>query len=340
MSNNQSRAFNLTLEILQGCKYQCVGCMVDKDFDPGPFNRDKNEILAFVDDMKAQGYRLREFTIGPVDVIASKAGVDILDHPLIRALAQRFDSVVLPLALLSGDGLDVLCEKVNTLMEGKTFTLATPFPLKSVNNPKHQDLIKQRVEYIIDHMPAVTFELLYLTVNMTGDSIEQFTPETNQAIHELDFNVRRLVEYVFPHVRKGFDDLINRQAFLRAFGAFCEVIQAAQDTEYNRYLIKPLADSLEVTYRSGQMYYTPTLIEKFPIFSRDFELAKPWSALGAEQFVEDQYVKELVDWSNTSLCGDCMHVDRCARGDVHAIMSHLQVNHCLVDMKNKWNVLV
>jgi len=314
--------------------------MVDKDFDPGPFNRDKKEILALVDDMKAQDYRLREFTIGPVDVIASKAGVDILDHPLIKALAKCFDSVVLPLALLSDNGLDVLCEKVNTLMKGKSFTLATPFPLKSIHNPKHQDLIRRRVQYIIEHLPDVKFELLYLTVNMTGESIEQFSVETNRVIHDLDFGVKRLVEYVFPHVRKGFTDLMNRSAFLRAFGAFCDVIHQAQDTEYNRYLIKPLADSLEATYRSGVMYYTPTLIEKFPIFSRDFELARPWSALGTEQFVEDQYVKELVEWSNTALCGDCMHVDRCARGDVHAIMSHLQVDHCLVDMKNKWGVLV
>lgn len=341
MSNMiQSRAFNLTLEILQGCKFQCVGCMVDKDFDPGPFNKDRRALLDMVDDMKASGYRLREFTIGPVDVIASKAGVEILDHPLIFQLAQRYDSMVLPLALLTDDGLEELCEKVNFLMKGKSFTIATPFPLKSTYNAKHQELINRRVQYVIDHLPDVKFELLYLTVNMTGDSIDQFSVETNQAIHELDFGVKRLVEYVFPHVRKGFDDLMNRSAFLRAFGHFCDVIHACKDTEFTRYLIKPLADSLEATYRSGKLYYTPTLIEKFPIFHHDFVVPKPWTNIAIEQFEEDQYMEQLVNNSNSQPCGDCMHLDRCARGDVQAIMAHLCSTDCLVDMKNRWDLPV
>ena len=335
-----NRAFNLTLEILQGCKYHCVGCMVDRDFDPGPFNKDRRDLLDLVDDMKQEGYRLREFTIGPVDVIASKASVGILEHALIQGLAERFDSVVLPLALLDDTGLDVLCEKINVLMKGKSFTLATPFPLKSINNPKHQDLIRQRVRYVIDHLPDVKFELLYLTVNMTGDSIENFSVETNQQIHELEFGVRRLVEYVFPHVRKGFDDLVNRQAFLNAFSRFCDVIQACKDTQYNRFLIKPKTDSLEATYRQGKLYYTPTLIEKFPIFAPDFELKKPWIGINLEQFEEEMYFEQLVQRSHSPECGKCLHLDRCARGDIHALMNHLKHDTCLVNMKNKWDVLV
>lgn len=334
-----NQAFNLTLEILQGCKYQCVGCMVDRDFDPGPFDNDRERLISLVDQMADEGYRLREFTVGPVDVIASKAGIEILDHPLVKDLAQRYESIVLPLALLSDDGLEELCAKVNVLMAGKSFTLATPFPLKSTYNQKHQDLVKRRVDFVISHLPDVKFELLYLTVNMTGDSVRDFTPQANQDLHELDFGVRRLVEYVFPHVRRGFDDLVNRQLFLNEFGRFCDVIQECRDTPYNRYLIKPITDSLELTYRQGELFYTPTLIEKFPIFDKQFVLDEPWSPLSIEEFYERQYINELVKWSSDDLCKSCPHLNRCSRGDVHAIMSHLSVGDCLVNMRNKWDVL-
>ncbi|MNI53226.1 hypothetical protein D3C73_1080490 [compost metagenome] len=153
------------------------------------------------------------------------------------------------------------------------------------------------------------------------------------------FGARRLVEYVFPHVRKGFEDLMNRQAFLRAFSQFCDVIQACKDTPYNRHLIKPRADSLEATYRQGKLYYTPTLIEKFPIFARDFELPKPWVSMNLEQFEEELYFDQLVRQSHSPECGGCLHLDRCARGDIHAVMHHLNHEQCLVSMKNKWDVL-
>lgn len=336
--NNQ--AFNLTLEIVQGCKFKCNGCMVDKGFDPGDFGADTEDMTSLVDAMATAGYRLRELTIGPVDITASSTGLTVLDNPLIIELSQRFDSMVLPLALLNDDHLEELTAKVNVLMAGKSITIATPFSLKSISNEKHHRMIKNRLAYVENRLPDVKLELLYLTVNMTSDTMDLFTIEANKAIHDIDFGVNRLIEYVFPHVRKGFDDLLNRSAFLRAFWNFCEVIQSTRGTKYNRYLIKPHSDSLELTYRSGHLYYTPTLIEKFPIFDQSFVLDRPWTVDTVEQFVEEGYIKELTERSGTALCGSCIHLNNCARGDIHAIMTHLGLDQCLVDMKDKWDVLV
>lgn len=328
------RGFNLTLEILQGCRYNCAGCLVDKEFSPGPFDVDGPGLLSLADEMEKHGYVLREFTVGPVDVIASRASIEILDQPLIKGLVERYQGMVLPLALIDDTGLKELCEKVNVLLKGKRIKIATPFPIKSVYNEKHISLLRSRVKFIIDHIPDVKFDLLYLTVNMTDDSSERIDVETDQDIHALDFGVRKLVEYVFPHARKGFDDLLNRQAFLRAFKSFCGVIKK----NGSRYLIKPLDDSLELSYRAGKLYYTPTLIEKFPIFTDEFVVPSPWTRESVEALEENLYVNELINRVDHPTCGDCSHLNRCARGDVHSIMSHLQYDECLVNMKNEWNV--
>lgn len=313
--------------------------MVDKGFDPGDFDVDTADLLDLADQMAASGYRLRELTLGPVDVTASSSGLSILDHPLIIGLSKRFDSLVLPLALLKEEGLAELADKVNVLMSGKSITIATPFPLKSVDNHKHHSLIKDRLTFLIERMPNVRFDLLYLTVNMVAGAADSFSVGVNKQIHDIDFGVKRLVEFVFPHARKGFDDLINRSSFLRSFWHFCEVIQSTKDTKYNRYLIKPATDSLEITYRAGNLYYTPTLIEKFPVFDKSFIIERPWSAEAIEQSVDDRYITELTERSATELCGSCLHLNDCAQGDVHAIMTHLGLDQCLVDMKGKWDVL-
>lgn len=329
-----NRGFNITLEILQGCKYSCAGCMVDKDFDPGPFDTDGPDLLALVDEMQAGGYELTEFTVGPVDVIASKVGVAILDHPLVRGLARRYQGMVMPLALLQETGLKELCGKLNDLLKGKHLKIATPFPVNSIHNTKHIDLIRDRVKFIIEHTPDVKFELLYLTVNMVDGAADHLDVQADREIHALDFGVRKLVEYVFPHARRGFGDILNRQAFLRAFGSFCETIRENR----SRYLIKPLNDSLEFTYRAGELYYTPTLIEKFPLFADRYVLSRPWSRQGAEGLEEGLYIQELTQRIEHPECGDCMHIDRCARGDIHLIMSHLRHEECLISMKNDWSM--
>lgn len=340
LQNEPSLAFNLTLEILQGCKYSCVGCMVDKDYEPLiPFDQDTDKILAMVDAMQAAGYRTREFTIGPTDVISSRSGNAIFDHPLIVGLAKRFDSVVIPLALLSPDGLDDMCSKVNKLMQGKSFTLATPFRLKSVHNVKHQALLRRFVEYIRGRLYDVNFELLYLTVNMIGEAMSDFDVEHNRLLHDLDFGVRKLVEFVFPHSRKGLDNLMTRSMFIHDFGKFCEVIKQCKNTDLNRHLIKPANDSFEVTYRDGKMYYTPTLIEKFHIFAPDFELPDPWTVAALEEFKMNLYLESLVDYAAKTPCQSCCHLNRCAQGDVHPIMRHIQHDECLVSMYNEWDAM-
>lgn len=330
----KSRGFNITLEILQGCKYNCAGCMVDKNFDPGPFDLDGPGLLSLVDEMSGAGYDLTEFTVGPVDIISSRVGLDILDHPLISSLVSRYNGMVLPLALLSDAGLPELCQKLNVVLAGKQIKVAVPFPISSIRNEKHIDIIRDRVRYIIDHMPKVKFELLYLTVNMVGDLVTMLNDELDKEIHLIDFGVRRLVEYVFPHSRKGFDDIINRQAFLRSFSSFSEMVKGNR----SRYLIKPLDDSLEVTYRAGKLYYTPTLIEKFPLFSNEYVISRPWELSGVEALEQDLYINELTHRVEHPVCGDCIHLDRCARGDIHLIMTHLNYNECLVNIKNDWTV--
>lgn len=332
-------AFNISLEILQGCGYSCVDCAIDKNatsdyVTPG----DDDRLIALAKGMKAEGYRLHELTIGPTDIISSQSGLGILDTPLVRGLAEHYSSLTVSLALLFDTGLVQLAQKIDELMPGKKFRLVVPTTLKNANNPKFLSLVKERIGILQDHLKYAQFKLVYLTINMVNASIEQFSFDSNQAVQDLELGVEKLVEYVFPHSRRGLDNLMVRQAFLRDFGTYTREMHTCNRSQYNRYLIPTLSDSVETTYHNGELYYTPVLMEKFPIFDPKFILPRPWMALEVMEYKSNLYYDSLMKYADHPACGDCCFLDNCARGDTQVLMDYLTHDECLLDMKNRWDL--
>lgn len=337
--NEKDQAFNLTLEILKGCGFSCQDCAIDKtltsDFiHPG----DDDRLLALVDAMRDRGFRLHEFTLGPTDIISSKTGMGILDRSLIKALAARYDSLTVSLALLFDTNLVPFAQKVDKLMAGKKFRLIVPATLKNIRNEKFTNMLRERIGIIRDNLHETEFKLLYLGINLTNATAEDFHLETNRLAHELDLGVPKLVEYNFPHSRLGLEEIMIRQKFLREFRLFTDGMKECNDTQYNRYLIPTVSDSLEFAYHKGELYYVPVLMEKFPMFIDPFKFPRPWDADELISFKEQMYYKHLEVYADHPDCGECCFFDNCARGDTQLIMDTLRLDTCLLDMKNRWDL--
>lgn len=336
--NPDDLAFNLTLEILKGCGYSCQDCAIDKSITSDFIgDGDEERLISLVDSMKEQGYRLHEFTLGPTDIISSKSGIDILDRPIIKQLAERYSSLTVALALLFDTDLVLFAQKVDALMAGKKFRLIVPTTLKNAGNVKYMEMIRQRIKVIKDNLHQTEFKLVYLTINMVNASAENFSLETNRVAQGVDLGVETLVEYVFPHSRSGFDNLVNRSKFLHDFRSYTDGMKECKDTTANRYLIPTISDSLEATYHKGELYYTPVLMEKFPLFHESFIIPRPWTSDTIIDRKADQYHDVLLNYSD-STCGDCCFFDHCARGDTQLIMNHIGLDECLLDMKNRWDL--
>lgn len=332
-------AFNVSLEILAGCGYSCQDCAIDKSAttDLVPVE-DEIELVELVEDFKARGYRLHELTIGPTDIISSSTGIAVLDSPVVRRLARHYDSLTVSLAMLFDRGLVELGQAVNGLMAGKKFRLIVPCTLKNAANTKFLELVKERIGIIKAQLTDVEFKLVYLSINVVNGSAREFSPETNRVAHDIDFGVPKLLEYVFPHGRKGFDNLLNVSEFRHDLDLYVKGMQGCVNTDMNRYMIPTDSDSLEVTYRNGELYYTPILMEKFPIFSEQFRYLRPWTAATVIENKIAQYHENLIAYSEHPECNDCCFLDNCARGDTHVIMDYLKIDKCPLDMKNRWDL--
>lgn len=332
-------AFNLTLEVLEGCGYSCQDCAIDKTgLTTITSVESESNLILLVDDFLARGFRLHELTIGPTDIISSSSGIATLETTLVKELAKRYDSLTVSLALLFDRGLVEFGKAVNRLMSGKRFRLIVPCTLKNAGNDKFLALVRERIDIIKTQLTDVEFKLVYLTINVVNDSATEFSLETNRIAHDIDFGVPKLIEYVFPHGRKGFDNLLNVSEFKKDLGLYVDGLHRCVDTDMFRYIIPTVSDSLEVTLRNDQLYYTPVLMEKLPFFVDTLRYSKPWSTEAIIGIKETQYYDNLIRYSNHSTCGDCCFIDNCARGDVHLIMNQLDLTECPIKMKNRWDL--
>lgn len=331
--------FNLTLEVLEGCGYHCGGCTVDKEHTPDLVTTDLTaRLLNLVDDLKDKEFRPFEFSMAPTDILSASNGLAVLDTPLIRGMAERFGSMVLTLALLREEGLRELAEKADELMAGKWIRLVVPITVKNSTNEKYIALLRERVLYFNSFLKKSTIRSVYLTVNMYRDNMELINPEYHKQVMNINLGVRTITDYTFTHSRKGFNNLLVLEEFKRDVFKFTQLI-ADNDSKFVGHLLPDPFDGIELCYRDNTLYHIPVIMEKFPIFDPFFEIPAPWNAEQVMEYKQNQYHENLAKFTDHPTCGDCCHVNLCTHGDLHSTMRHLKIDHCLLGIKNRHDLL-
>lgn len=198
-----SLTFNMTLDILEGCKYSCMDCSVDRDLVIRDIpDEDVEQLTQLAYDMRTTyGAEMFEFAVGPTDFITSRNGMEIFDHPLLQGLLPQFDSVAIALSMLSDNGLVDLGEVLSTHAVGKKIRVAIPMAIKNAYNQKFLSAIRRRIQLLGSKMTECEFYRVYSTVIMTGDSLQRLTPETIEYMSRLDLGVWQTPEWTFGHSR-------------------------------------------------------------------------------------------------------------------------------------------
>lgn len=331
---------NLTLEVLEGCGYNCRDCAVDKTSTLASMSEtDANELLVLVDDLKAAGFNMFEYTLAPTDLVSSDNGMAWLHHPLVEQFAERFGSMVVSLTLLNDTGLVALAERVNVLAKGKKFRVVLPASLKNLHNPKYVAVLRDRIAYLKSLLTETKFYRIYLAINMITESAELFDENSTKFVKGLNLGVDTGIDFNFAHSRQGLDNLLVYNAFLRDTRRYFEVLSSFTKPEEKVQVVPDPYDGIELLYRDGKLYYVPILVEKFPIFDETFVIPKPWTAEAVVAFKENLYYQNLTDYADHPTCGDCCFVDRCARGDTHTVMRHIKEDACILKVKNRHDLI-
>ena len=332
--------FNLTLEVLEGCGYNCRDCAVDKSTTLASMSEaDAQDLSILVDDMIAKGFNPFEYTIAPTDLVTSDNGMAWLEHPLVAEFSEKFGSMVVSLTLLNDYGLQALADKVNVLAKGKKFRLVLPASLKNLHNPKYVAVLRKQIAYLKSLLTETKFYRIYLAINMITESAELFNADTTKFVKGLNLGVDTGIDFNFAHSRQGLGNLVVYSAFINDTRHYFETLSKFTIPEEKVQVVPDPYDGLELLYRDGKLYYVPILVEKFPIFDDAFAIPKPWTADAVIAFKENLYFQNLNDYAGHPTCGDCCFVDRCARGDTHTVMRHIREDSCIIQVKNRHDLI-
>ncbi len=332
---------NVTLDILEGCKYSCVGCAVERDLVIREIpQEDVDGLLRLAREMKEDHHgTLFEFTVGPTDFITSNNGMEIFEHPLVKGYMEIFEAIVIPLSLLSPVGLVELAEKLNHYAAGKKLKVAVPISIKNSLKPKFVEMIRRHVGILKDNLVECEFYRVYSTVNLSGDEIDMVTEENLRHLALMDFGVEQTQELAFGHSRARFDDLVKQSVFLKEYRRYVEHMASIPHSPFYTEVIPNPVDSMEISYRNGKLYYVPVLREKFHWWDERLEIAHPWTAEKILETKASTVEANMDDKQVSDDCVGCCHYFACNVGDIKTIMRLLGENKCLPGVRNRVDLI-
>jgi len=338
-----SQTFNLGLEVLKGCGYSCSGCTVDKNFAEFDVPADDAKaLLGLLEDLKQNDWRMLELKIGPTDITSSDNGFAVLRHPVIKQIASYYKVLTLNAAMLHDRNLPELAALCDELMPGKYVNIGTPFTLKNVANEKFMGMMKERLAYFQSLLKKASFTRLYATVNIEEENLSQFNDESFSRLRNYDFGsgIDKVIEFPFVNARQGFDNILHAERFKRDIKQFSDFVKTKINTHEFVPLIPGTKEGYEYTYRTGKLYSTIVLVENLTLYKDKYELLKPWTGERLIDNREQAYINNLIKYSEHPECGDCCFLDNCARCDVQHLMEETGSATCLIEMKNRWDLMI
>lgn len=325
---------NLHFEVLNNCKYNCKDCSVNKtSFLHNHINDDSSDLIELVNDLENNKILRFEFAIGPTDIISSENGFSVLQNDTVKYIIRKYSSVAISSAMLTLDKTTELSEIINETMQDKALRLVIPISFNDIHKKKYMELLKNNVAEFKRKLKRIDLRSVYLTLNMNSKNIELINNENLAKCQSIIFDTTVAFEHVFPHCRTDLKELNNRSKFINDIKMYYKKHEQC-DAKYAKRVVPFINDNLEISYMSGNLYYTPMFIERFFIFDKEFIIPKPWTFKNIIEFKQDIYYKNLDKYADHPTCGNCCFLNNCSNGDQHTIMRYINYNQCLSSSKN------
>ena len=352
MRENIEKLIDFTLEVTNGCQYNCSGCSVDKEGNSWPSDSDFGRIEYLVDDLAKNDFKPMNLAIGPTDIMTSVNRDQILGSDMVKNLAKKFLKTSINCAFLDpfDENYISMGKKLNWLLEGGIVKFVIPFEAFHIDNKEYINRIRRRRDLVLSQMPNVKHHKTYLVINYETSSIydkENNTNITEDLILKVyeseligDFNT----DIVLPQTRANLREPEVSSAFLKATHKLKTTMAAARK-KYG-YTVE-IAETMthegkdwDIFYKAGKLYMTPFLLEGLACFDEKFEVTSDWTFDGLYSYYVDGLVSQI-DWAlNNEDCSSCQFVGMCAERGIHTLMQVVGTNKCISPAKNVENMVI
>lgn len=345
MFQNINKLIDFTLEVTNGCQFNCTGCNVDKEGNSWVSDEDFARIYSLVDDLRNNDFEPMNLAIGPTDIMTSINRDKVLSSPKIKTLASKFLKTTINCAFLDpfNENYKKLGEQLNWLLEGKIVKFVIPFEAYHIDNQQYIDRIRKRRDLVLANMPLVKHHKTYLIINYDSANIydkehrKNLTEELVLKVYESSNLKDFAADLVLPHTRADMRSPEHSKHFLDSV----EDIRKKMVSARKRYGIavdvaevkKSEGRDWDIFYKAGNLYMTPFLLEGLACFDDTYKIKNSWEFSGLHQHYIDRLLDQI-DWAtNNPECSSCQFMGDCAERGIHDLMQINSTHKCISPAK-------
>lgn len=346
MLQNINKLIDFTLEITNGCQFNCTGCNVDREGNSWPSDSDFDRIESLIDDLNLNDFPAMNLAIGPTDIMTSANRDAILSSDRIKNLCSKFVKTAINCAFLDpfDDNYIRLGKQLNWLLKDGIVKFVIPFEAYHIDNKHYIDRIRKRRDLVLKHMPDVKHTKTYLIINY--DTAFVYDKENNTNITEelvLKIYDSELVEdfevdLVLSQTRNNLRDESNANKFINAAKTLKRIKASAREKYGESINVAEMINSegkdWDIFYKAGKLYMTPFLLEGLASFDEVFEVKEDWTFEGLYKSHNNSLIKQL-NWASTAKeCHNCQFAGVCSERGILNLMSIVNTNDCISPAKD------
>lgn len=350
--DNIKKLIDFTLEVTNGCRYNCTGCSIDKEGNSWPSDIEFDRIFNLIDDLDKNEFRPMNLQIGPTDILTSVNKDLVLTSANIKTLATKFLKTAINCAFLDPftENYAKMGQQLNWLLHGGLVKFVVPFEAYHIDNKEYIDRIRKRIDLTLKHMPNVEHTKTYLLINYETSSIYDkentlnLTEELILKTYQSELLEGLTADIILPHTRTDLRQEKNSKEFYNAAMKLKHYITSAR----NKYgSAVDIADLLthegkdwDIFYKAGKLYMTPFLLEGLASFDEEYEVKKEWTFSGLYDSYTEGFLSQIEWADNNPACQGCQLVPLCAERGIHSLMKISNIKECISPAKSLENKIV
>jgi MoaA/NifB/PqqE/SkfB family radical SAM enzyme len=340
LTDSHTFYFNLNLELLNGCQWNCKGCHVNKD-DAVAFSDDHyNQLMSVMDSFDDNNY-YKPFIafIAPTDFLSAKNTYSVLTDKRIIKIFNRFKRLSFQTTYLDISKASLIADILRDHYSDLELEINVIIEPEQIDNEKYLATLKKNQDEVISMLRWPTKVRSFGIMNVfdyENTRIAELIKDydfLHQKVHHL---FETTIDFNFSFGRK--DEKLEGQEFWESANRikkmFNDSIVTNEKNNYLRFSFGRLSDSLverQYNWKNGEFYYSPLLYERYASFIDDLKIPTPtFHSKDFESYEQDVQLNQYLNVGDKEECGDCPFLGSCVdRGILHLMDIH-GVKKCLV----------
>jgi hypothetical protein len=331
---------NINFEILNGCKFKCRGCHVEKNSQQPISHEEFLNFSQLMQNFEKSLYKPFIAFVGPTDFLSADNFITTFESPETIALFHHFKRLSLQTTYLDVSKAEIAAKILKTYYSDIELEINIVVDPARIMDSAYLGILEKNKKTFMDLVgrdDVRTFGIMNV-YNYDQTKIPELLRDYDFMHQRVEHLFETTIDYNFSMGRNK--DLSNEEFLdltFRIRDLFNSSIVSDDKAEYLRFSFGKLTDSLierQYNYRNGKLYYSPLLYERFVTFKDEFEVPmKNHTAREIEEYEMKIQLEQYEAAGKMDECESCTFLGSCVDRGILFLMNTYQTKKCLVAKK-------